>query len=343
MEFKNFIIAIGIISIVIFCLGLAFSSDEVKKTEDIEYKISGPYTYQNLTIFLLHGEDKIKGKIFLTLKEAMESKKVIIYETGEVNELSIENVSENEEVYIQAGDIVKGGRQDRAIAVDLILPAKSGKIPVSSFCVEHGRWSKRGQESSEYFNESNEQLASKDLKLAVRYGGNQNEVWDKVSEVQDKLTENLGDSVQSEVSRSSLQLTLESQKVQSAIDEYVKKLSSIIDGKTDVIGYAFAINGNINSADVYVSNALFNKLWTRLLKASAVEAVAEFQKDMKFKDITVDTIKTFIVNAERGQSSQKDITGRTKMLMKETEKNVLFETQDVNNEGIWIRRNYMTK
>ena len=70
-------------------------------------------------------------------------------------------------------------------------------------------------------------------------------------------------------------MALENSKVTATTDEYVAKLASLIRGKSDVIGYAFAINGEINSADIYVSNHLFNKLWPRMLKAAAVEAVGE--------------------------------------------------------------------
>ena len=37
------------------------------------------------------------------------------------------------DVYIQSGDIVKGGRQDRTIAMDFVVPPKSGVIPISAF------------------------------------------------------------------------------------------------------------------------------------------------------------------------------------------------------------------
>ena len=47
---------------------------------------------------------------------------------------------------MQAGDVVKGGRQDRTLTVSLVLPPKSGRIPIASFCVEHGRWSARNAE-----------------------------------------------------------------------------------------------------------------------------------------------------------------------------------------------------
>src|SRR5437762_6077024 len=89
------------------------------------YRLEGPFTQGNLTVFLIHGKDKIKGQTFITLQEALVQRKVIVRETRSVNELSIENVS-GEEVYVQSGDIVKGGQQDRMLVVDLILPSHSG-------------------------------------------------------------------------------------------------------------------------------------------------------------------------------------------------------------------------
>src|SRR6266700_3367221 len=109
------------------------------------YRLEGPFTEGNLLVFLIHGKDKIKGQSFLTLQEALVQKKVIVRETRSVNELAIENIS-REEVYVQSGDIVKGGQQDRMLVVDLMLPPHSGKIPIAAYCVENGRWQKRGAE-----------------------------------------------------------------------------------------------------------------------------------------------------------------------------------------------------
>jgi ARG and Rhodanese-Phosphatase-superfamily-associated Protein domain len=46
-----------------------------------------------------------------------------------------------------AGEIVTGGKQDRVIAKDRIVPAGGDPIDLSVFCIEHGRWT----ESSEKF------------------------------------------------------------------------------------------------------------------------------------------------------------------------------------------------
>src|SRR6266851_2883185 len=62
------------------------------------YGISGPFTHDNLTIFLLHGRDTLSGKPLLTLQEALEQKKAVVHETKDVNELSVENVSPDIEI-----------------------------------------------------------------------------------------------------------------------------------------------------------------------------------------------------------------------------------------------------
>ena len=75
---------------------------------------------------------------------------VKVHETGNVNELQIENLG-TDEVFVQSGDIVKGGQQDRVLTVSLLLPPKSGRIPIASFCVEQGRWTARGKEDVKTF------------------------------------------------------------------------------------------------------------------------------------------------------------------------------------------------
>jgi hypothetical protein len=313
------------------------------ETQAVDYKISGPYTHNNLTIFLVHGKDTLSGKKFLTLQEAMEKKVVIVHETKDVNELAIENVSEDQEVYVQSGDIVKGGQQDRVLSTDLVVPPRSGRIPIAAFCVERGRWSKRGQESAGKFESSNEVLATRDLKIAANKTKSQGEVWNKVAETQAKLSQNVGASVNSTVSESSLQLSLENKDVQGMTDGYIKKLASIVNGKSDVIGYAFTINGQVSSADVYGSNALFLKLWPKLLKASAVEAIAELKKDAKFEPAQAETIETFFAEAEDGKASENEVTRRIKVVTKETDKNIVFETIDQTSKSSVIHRSYVRK
>ena len=320
---------------------LPAQKDETKKAG--EYRISGPYTHENLTIFLVHGKDTLSGKKFLTLQEAMQKKVVIVHETKDVNELAIENVSGDEEVYVQSGDIVKGGQQDRVLAVDLIVPPRSGRIPIAAFCVEQGRWQKRGQEAVGRFESSNESLSTKDLKLAANKAKSQTEVWAKVSEAQAKLSNNVGGSVSETVSVSSLPLSLENKRVKEVTDSYIKKLSGIINGKSDVIGFAFAINGKLNSSDIYGSNALFQKLWPKLLKASAVEALAELQKGARFEAARAESVQEMFTATEDGKASESAVTNRVKVVTRETDDDIVFETRDRKQGEAMVHRSYVKK
>ena len=319
------------------------SPDKRTVTQAGEYRISGPYVHGNLAVFLIHGKDKLKDKTYLTLQEALQQKKIIVYETKDVNELIVQNLSYKEEIYIQAGDIVKGGQQDRVLGVDVVLPPRSGKVNIAAFCVESSRWEKRGNESVGKFDSSNDRLATKDLKLAATGARNQSEVWAKVAEAQEKLSRNVSAPVQSSQSASSLQLTLENKKVQATADSYVKDLAGIVAGKSDVIGYAFAINGHVNSADVYASNALFVKLWPKLLKASAIEAIAELDGEQNAKPISGADVKDSIMDAEDGKASDEDVTKRIKMVRRETDDNILLETRDRAEKEVWIHKSYIKK
>jgi hypothetical protein len=306
-------------------------------------KLSGPFTHENLTIFLVHGKDQISDKNFLTLEEALKEKKGIVHEAGEVGVLTIENRSDRDVIFVQAGDIVKGGNQDRVIPYDYLVPPKSGRQPLAAFCVEQGRSSKRGDEDDTHFSSSTAILATKQLKLAARYRKAQDEVWQQVGEIQEKLAQNVRTKVRSDLSNSSLQLSLENRKVQLSADAYVNRLASLIAGRKDVIGFAFAVNGKINSAEVYGSHILFQKLWPRLLKASAIEAVAELDKDQKLESASIKGVQGFLADVEKGRASQQQVTPRIAVVLQETDNNVLFETRDGRHEGAWIHRSYFTK
>ncbi len=414
--------------LIVFCVALvaamaARGQRKQSQTPPVaDYTLSGPYTHKNLTIFLLHGAGAPQGRTPLTLQEAMKRKLVVVRETGDVNRLTIQNRS-NQDVFVQAGDIVKGGQQDRALALDLIVPPKSGRIPIDAFCVEQGRWSRRGNEAVAAFSASDNALASKDLKIAAKARRSQGDVWANVSKAQGKLSANLSvegrmgygggptegegssdvattrsgnvagrtmrlgggtttgsgsnarsapqaslqtlyrrwrdedlswitsdgqtragqSGLASRVSPSSLQLTLENKLVKESANDYVKNLSSIINGKRDVIGFVFAINGQINSADVYSSNALFAKLWPKMLEASAIEAIAELKAEEKFEPAPASAVKAFLRESQNGKAEAKRVTARTSVVKHETEKNLFFESRDHAQNGKWVHRNYITK
>lgn len=305
--------------------------------------LSGPFIHQNLTIYLIHGKDIYLGKKFLTLQEALERKQILVHETGTVNELQLENVSSEFEVFIQAGDIVKGGRQDRVLAYDLIVPVESGKVPLSSFCVEAGRWQQRGGEDAGQFSQSTGQLPGKALRLAVRSARQQGQVWQKVKEQQDKLSRKLNKNVADARSPTSLQLTLEDKELQARVDAYVAKLRKCLDDKPDVVGFAVAINGNIEAAEVYGSSALFQKMWPKLLRAAAVDAFAEQQKGRRYELVEPDEIRAFLSARGEGKASETKVNDRIHVTTRQDDKGVFIETLDQKNKGAMIHRSFIAR
>ena len=148
---------------------------------------SGPSrdaVFKNLQVYFINGENRGQDAKYLPLAEAMEKGIARVNETGEVSNLTIENLSETEYVFVNAGDIVKGGRQDRYLVNSLIVPPNSGKIDLASFCVEAGRWSQRGRESAAHFSASKFTAPSSDIKLAAQYHMKQSLVWDGVAQSQ---------------------------------------------------------------------------------------------------------------------------------------------------------------
>jgi len=334
--------------ITLLCLFVATTMQEANSQRAVpeaktspDYRLSGPYTHKNLTIFLVHGNDLITGHSFLTLQEALAQKKVIVYETKDVNELSIRNLS-NQDVYAQSGDIVRGGDQDRMISMDFIVPPKSGRMPIAAFCVESGRWSRRGSEMNGSFASSENSASTKELKLAAKGENSQQAVWENVTAAQDKLSRNVNATVNAVVSRSSLELSLENAKVKETAASYIQAFANLLKNKKDVIGYAFAINGQVNSADVYASSVLFAKLWPKLLKASAVEAIAELEENAKPTSVQESAVTAFLVGPDKA-ASEKDVTQRVRLLTRENDDSIFFETRDRQKKDAWIHRNYIKK
>jgi len=358
-------------------LALAVSSLAVvilanKAARADEYRVSGPVVHENLAIYLIHGKSSA-GAVPLTLEEAMAKKSVKVHETGNVNELQVENLG-NDEVFVQAGDIVKGGQQDRVLSVSLMLPSKSGRINIASFCVEQGRWSARGKEDVKTFATASASVPSREAKLAMRAvepasppdaqgrtnpvsainrasvragvagqdaaASPQQQVWAKVKKVQDGLSSSLGAPVQAAASQSSLQLSLENEKLKDAQDVYLKAMQQEGDKADDVIGYVFAVNGKLNSAEVYPSNGLFRKMWPKLLQASVTEAIGQKNGD-KDANPTDEAALAFLDAASNGQSSEKTITKEVRLVTRAADNAFYFETKRAS--GGWVHRSYLAK
>ena len=331
---------------------------------DKGYRLTGPYTHDNLAIYLIHRRGGEDGAVPLTLGEAMGQGLVRVVETGDVEELVIRNLG-NQEVFIQAGDIVKGGKQDRVLTVSMIVPPNSGDIPVGAFCVEEGRWSGRGEEDVAEFSVSTERVPSKAARIALakrvqrefvpEAGGVasqpgrrarplgaslQGRVWESVRDVQMGLGRAMSVDVADERSRSSLQLSLENRALVSALEEYEAALSGLLQGRPDAVGYVFAVNGKINSGDEFGSAGLFRKLWPRQLKAAATEAIAEEDAPMRDQP-TPAGVAAFIDEVRAAESVGTSMPGRMSLATRET--GMALYTEIRRQNGPWVHRSFIAQ
>jgi hypothetical protein len=124
------------------------------------YRVLAPIQSGDLTLFPVARADGKAGvgAAFLTLDEGLRSGEVEVTEAGnarglvrprggrqpvyqgdQVNTLVLINHSRKPLVLL-AGEIVTGGKQDRIVASDRIVPSDSDPVDLSVFCVEHGRW-----------------------------------------------------------------------------------------------------------------------------------------------------------------------------------------------------------
>ena len=262
---------------------------------------------------------------YTVLEEAMDTQTGFLHETGNVNELLIENPGDRD-LFIQAGDIVKGGRQDRTLGADFIVPAKSGKVPIPVFCVESQRWHKREKESAMLFSKSSSFTASKKLRAAINKSKSQGEVWASVEEEQVKMSASLGISAKCAASPSSLQLSYEKKEVTSALKDYLGSLESA--PNPDAVGVVWAINGKLSHADIYGGPELFRKVWKKLLQAAAYEAIGERSEPVSALPSDIAEVSAWLEESAAAPSEEENLPPRTRLSTRKAKSQLRFETHD---------------
>jgi len=254
---------------------------------------------------------------------------------------------------VQSGDIVKGGQQDRVLTVSLLLPPRSPRVPIAAFCVEQGRWRARGKEDVTKFASAGSAVPSKQAKLAMRApvakpegapdhgdtSARQQEVWRNVANIQNKLSGNVGAHVAAPESASSLQLSLENEKLDEMRRAYAKALKEAGEQGGDIVGYVFAINGKLNSADVYPSNGLFRKMWGKLLSASVTEAIGE-RGGIVSEAPKSEEVLAFLDNAEKGKSVAQQ-AGSAPIELRDAAASLYMEA--ARPSGSFVHKNYLAK
>jgi len=193
-----------------------------------------------------------------------------------VNSLTIQNKSKDT-IYLMAGDVVTGGKQDRLIAQDMIVPPRT-ITDISVFCVEPNRWEYQGNPD-----ETSEQQAARDKKLFAFTGyynvasneirktamqtKDQKAVWAKVGE----WTE--ANNAKSESgSYSNLE---QSEDYTSKRNEYLKVFLNDFKNTNNTVGIIAVSGDKVLGADIFNHPDLFDKQLPGLLHSYITDAITK--------------------------------------------------------------------
>jgi hypothetical protein len=271
-------------------------------TSSSGYSLLSPIRSGNLTVFPVVSSKSYDTAEFITLDEGMRSNEVIVTEAGqarglvrhrpgepsiarpvrgaEVNQLVLINNSKRP-LLLLAGEIVTGGKQDRVIGKDRIVPAESDPVDLSVFCVEPGRWV---EANGKYDFSSGRSSGGAVATLAVRGSAmaakNQQQVWDNVDKSKQAMAMNLPAPAAAEVnSTSSYARVMDNKEVQEKVNAVAEPMQrnyeSVIRQLRDknAVGVVVAVNGEIVWADIFASTQLLQKYWPKLARSYATEAV----------------------------------------------------------------------
>jgi len=168
---------------------------------------------------------------------------------------------------------VTGGKQDRVVGQDRIVPAQSEPVDLSVFCMEAGRWAER----STVFSGMSGQMASPSVRKQAMKEKDQQQVWAEVARANEAVVEVVGTAPMIETT-SSYVAGMGDKAMVRKLDEvaapvarsYENVLKQLRDRKA--VGVVVAVNGEIVWADLFASRELLEKYWPKLVRSYAAEA-----------------------------------------------------------------------
>lgn len=270
-----------------------------------EWRLLDPINYENISVFPVVSSYNQDTSLFLTLEEGLATGDVLVREQGSeglarsrdgrpiyypqptsgasVNQLVLINRSKRP-LLLLAGELVSGGKQDRVIGKDRIVPAGAPPLPLDVFCVEHGRWTGSAQ-----FAAANT-IVHPSVRESAAVDQVQTKVWESVRNGTNLKAPPAAPRPQ--ISSDSLQAAIagngrteayekiyESRAVGVSIDDFVNEVQRRFAQATSglknerVVGVVVAYGGDVAWSDIFASNDLFEQYWHKLLRSYAVEAM----------------------------------------------------------------------
>ena len=284
------------------------------------------YTHEKLRLYPIIASEtftnanKDIGK-FTILKDAIEDKKIIITEvgatdiadstqvqsinaerdvSGSVNTLFAKNTSQDT-IFIMAGEVVKGGKQDRVIGQDVVI-APGEETNLSAFCVERSRWTTKESNAGQftgYFN-----VLSMDIRKTVTTEQSQQEVWNKVGK---HTTMN---AAQSETE--SYTNLANAEEYQTELAAYINAFQDAFKNNERILG-VIAVTGNeIMGVDIFATHDLFITNYQNLLHSYVGNAITNGAT----VDISNEDVFAYLDTILNDESRQEEIIEQNGSILK---------------------------
>src|SRR5208282_2328253 len=342
MRLKIVVAAIALMVVAAVVIPCVVQAGEVAPASG--YSLLSPIRSSNLTVFPVVATKSYDTAEFLTLDEGLRTGEVVVTEAGQaqglirrrpgepavihpvrgaqVNQLVLVNNSKRP-LLLLAGEIVTGGKQDRVIGKDRIVPAESDPVDLSVFCVEPGRWvAANGKDEFSLEGGMHGNVASPSVRASAMGAKNQQQVWDDVAKSKQAMSLVVTAPAAAEVnSTSSYARVMDNKEVQQKVDAVAEPVQrnyeSVIRQLRDknAVGVVVSVNGEIVWADIFASTQLLQKYWPKLVRSYATEAVvtrakggeASLKDAQKFLDDLQGRHET--AETEPGVYRQSEITG----------------------------------
>jgi hypothetical protein len=296
----------------ITALGLAFGWGPAEAHQpppprsEGDWRLLDPVTYENISVFAVVSSNSQDTSAFLTLEEGLSTGEVLVREQGSeglvrgrdgrpvyvpqtntgasVNQLVLINRSRRP-LLLLAGELVSGGKQDRVIGKDRIIPAGAPPLPLSVFCVEHGRWTGVSQ-----FSAANT-IVHPSVRERAAVDQKQKEVWDAVrggttskaapaAPAARMSMQDIQGAIDTNGRTEAYEKIYQSRAVGVSIDDFVEEVRARFARATSglkderIVGVVVAYGSEVAWSDIFASGDLFDHYWNKLLRSYAVEALA---------------------------------------------------------------------
>jgi hypothetical protein len=279
-----------------------------------DWRLLDPIVYENLTVFPVVSSTDRDTSSFLTLDEGLATGEVVVREQGSegmarsrngrdgivrpaystgasVNQLVLINRSKRP-LLLLAGELVSGGKQDRIIGKDRLVPVGADPLPLDVFCVEHGRWS-----AGATFSDA-KTIVHPSVREQAAVESDQGKVWSAVRRgttakpgahdsgamagaappvlAAPSLSRTIANDAPTESYRNIYESRLVSNSADSYIEEIQRRFARATSGLKGerVVGVIVAYGSEVAWSDIFASSDLFHQYWNKLLRSYVVEALA---------------------------------------------------------------------